>query len=51
VIGKLGAEGKGQISENIPLYIGPYSSGTNYLHMLKGLSPVNQVILGKGLGK
>jgi hypothetical protein len=24
---------------------------TNYLQMLSGLSPANQVILGKGLGK
>jgi hypothetical protein len=34
MIGKLGAENKRQISYNIPLYIGPYSSETNYLQML-----------------
>jgi hypothetical protein len=33
VIGKLEAESKRQISENIPLKIGPSSSGTNYLQM------------------
>jgi hypothetical protein len=31
--------------------IGPYNSGTNNLQMLKKLSPVNQEILGKRLGK
>jgi hypothetical protein len=49
--GKLRAECKGQILENIPFYIGVYSSGTDYLKMHYGLSPVNQIILGKGLGK
>jgi hypothetical protein len=34
MIGKLAAESKGQISENIPLQIGPFSSSTNCLHML-----------------
>jgi hypothetical protein len=49
MIRKSGAE---SISENIPFQIGPYSSGTNCLQMLKelslSLSPVNQVILEKG---
>jgi hypothetical protein len=34
MIGKLGAESKRRIPENIPLYIGPSSSGTDYLEML-----------------
>jgi hypothetical protein len=34
MIGKLGAESKGQTSENIPSQIEPNSSGTNYLQML-----------------
>jgi hypothetical protein len=51
MMGKLGVESKGQILENIPLKIGPYTSGTNCLQMFYGLSPVRQVILGKGLGK
>jgi hypothetical protein len=33
------------------IQIGPSSFGTNYLQMFQGISPVNQVILGKGLGK
>jgi hypothetical protein len=48
---KSGVESSGQRSENTPLYIGQYSSGTIYLQMLLGRPPVNQVILGKGLGK
>jgi hypothetical protein len=44
-------ESEGQISENIPLQIGSYSSATNYLQRLQKLCPVRQVILGKGLGK
>jgi hypothetical protein len=51
MIEKLGAGSKRQISEKIPLQIGQSSSGTNYLQMLSGLSPINQVILGEGLGK
>jgi hypothetical protein len=38
MMGKLGAESKGQGLENIPLY----------LQILLGLPPVNQVIFGKG---
>jgi hypothetical protein len=34
MIGKLGAGSKREISENIPLKIGPSSSGTNYLQIL-----------------
>jgi hypothetical protein len=48
---KLGVDSKGQILENIPLQIGPCSPGTNYLHKLYRSSPVNQVILRKGLVK
>jgi hypothetical protein len=34
MIGKLGAERKEKMPENIPLQIGPYCSGTNYLQIL-----------------
>jgi hypothetical protein len=34
MIGKLGAESKGQISENIPLKTGRSSFGTNYQQMI-----------------
>jgi hypothetical protein len=48
----LRAESKKQISENIPLYIGPSSnSGTNYLQVHWGLSPVNKEMSGKEVGK
>jgi hypothetical protein len=40
--GKFGSGSKAQISKNI---------GNNYLQMIYGLSPVNKVLLGKGLGK
>jgi hypothetical protein len=33
------------------LQIRPSSSGTDYLQMLQGISPVNQLILSRGLGK
>jgi hypothetical protein len=48
---KSGVESNGHISENTPLYIGPYRSGTIYLQTLLGPPQLNQVILGKWLGK
>jgi hypothetical protein len=48
---KLGAESSGQILGNTPLQIASYSSGTNYLKMIWGISPANQAVLEKGLGK
>jgi hypothetical protein len=49
--GKSVTEGKGRISGNIPLWLGPSDSGTGHLYKFYGLSPVNQMLLDRGLGE
>jgi len=49
--GKSGTGSIGRISENIPLWIGPFDSGTGYLQKFWGLPSVNQILLERELGR